>query len=66
MIQSELNVPFREGLKRTIDLEVAVKEVRPSGRTNSVAWERPLGPEASGAEAHRMSSPNVGAKAPTS
>jgi hypothetical protein len=28
-MQVEANIPFREGLKCTINLEVAVKEVRP-------------------------------------
>jgi hypothetical protein len=49
-----------------IELEVSVQEVRPSGRTNREKWKRPLGPEASRAEAHEFEGLNVGAKAPTS
>src|SRR5216683_2246242 len=49
-----------------IEMEIDVLEVRPSGRTTSVAQKMPLAPEASGAEAHESADSNVGAKAPTS
>jgi hypothetical protein len=47
----QAKIPFRDGLKRTIDLGIVVKEVRPLGRTINVESVGPLGPEASGAEA---------------